>query len=376
MRFITILLISLGLLTPVASAATFETAATHAIVMDYKSGRVLYAKNVDEAIPTASMSKMVTAYMLMEQLAKGAFTLDDTFTVSEKAWRKGGSKMFVEVDKQIRIEDLLRGIVIQSGNDASIVVAEGISGSEEAFADYMTERVRELGLSDTVLKNATGWPDPEHRMSVHDLARIARLTIMNFPQYYPIYAEKSFTFSDIKQGNRNPVLYKFSGADGLKTGHTEEAGYGLTASAERDGQRLITVIAGLTSSRERANESVKVLQWAFRTFKGYNLAGKGQEMDRAEVWLGQETHVPLVVGEDVQVTMDAETRKGMKVQVIYDGPVPAPIKAGEKLATMVIRAPGIDPIRVPLLAGADVEKLGPMGRIAAAVGYLILGGTQ
>lgn len=357
-----------------ARAADFETAATHAVVMDFQSGRVLYGKGIDEPIPTASMSKMVTAYMLMERLAKGTLSLDDTFTVSEKAWRKGGSKMFVEVGKQIAIADLLRGIVIQSGNDASIVVAEGISGSEEAFADLMTQRARELGLTDTVLRNATGWPDPEHRMSVHDLARIARLTILNFPQYYPTYSEKSFTFNDIKQGNRNPVLYKFQGADGLKTGHTNAAGYGLTASAERDGQRLVAVIAGLTSSRERANESVKLLQWAFRTFRGYKLATAGQEIDRAEVWLGRKTHVPLVIGEELSVTMDAETRKAMKVHLVYDGPIPAPIQEGEKLATLVVRAPGIDPVRVPVLAGASVEKLGPAGRIAAALSYLIFDG--
>jgi D-alanyl-D-alanine carboxypeptidase (penicillin-binding protein 5/6) len=371
--FIAIALI-LGGLSGGAHAADFETAATNAIVLDMKSGRVLYAKGIDEAIPTASMSKMVTVYMLLEELAKGAFTEDDTFTVSEKAWRKGGSKMFVEVGKQVRIGDLLRGIVIQSGNDASIVVAEGIAGSEEAFADLATRRMKELGLTDTTLKNATGWPDPEHRMSVHDLARIARLTVMNYPDHYQIYSEKSFTYNNIKQGNRNPILYKFSGGDGLKTGHTNEAGYGLTASAERDGQRLIAVVSGLTSSRQRGEESVKLLDWAFRTFKNYKLISEGETVDTAAVWMGEKTVVPLLLTQDLSITMDRDTRSRMKVHLVYDGPIPAPIQKGEKLADLVIRVPGADPLRVPVVAGEDVAKLGIAGRIGAVLSHLIFGG--
>lgn len=357
-----------------AAAVDFETAAKNAIVVDMKSGRVLYGKEIDEPIPTASMSKMVTVFMLLEELAKGTFTEDDTFTVSEKAWRKGGSKMFVEVGKQIRVGDLLRGIVIQSGNDASIVVAEGISGSEEAFAEQATRRMRELGLTHTTLRNATGWPDPDHRMSVHDLARIARLTISNFPEYYPIYSEKSFTFNNIKQGNRNPVLYKFTGGDGLKTGHTNEAGYGLTASAERDGQRLIAVISGLESSRQRGEEAVRLLGWAFRTFRDYKLIDQGEVVDRAEVWMGESTVVPLVLAEDLSITMDREARSGMKVHLVYDGPVPAPIQKGEKLGELVVRIPGADTVRVPVLAGDDVPKLGVAGRIGAVLSHLIFGG--
>lgn len=366
-------LLAVSLFGP-ARATDFETAAQNAVVLDMQTGRVLFAKGVDEPIPTASMSKMVTVYMLLEGLAKGSFTEDDTFTVSEKAWRKGGSKMFVEVGKQIRIGDLLRGIVIQSGNDASIVVAEGIAGSEEAFAELATRRMRELGLTHTTLKNATGWPDPDHRMSVHDLARIARLTIMNFPEYYQIYSEKSFTFNNIKQGNRNPILYKFSGGDGLKTGHTNEAGYGLTASAERNGQRLIAVVSGLESARQRGTEAVKLLDWAFRTFRSYRLITKGDTVEMASVWMGEKTTVPLMIEEEVSITMDRETRAGMKVHLVYDGPVPAPISKGEKLAELVVRVPGADPLRVPVVAGEDVAKLGIAGRIAAALSHLIFGG--
>lgn len=374
LRLFTLPALCLALLVTSVSAADFETAAKNAIVMDMQTGRVLYAKGIDEPIPTASMSKMVTVYMLLEELRKGTVSEDDTFTVSEKAWRKGGSKMFVEVGKQIRIGDLLRGIIIQSGNDASIVVAEGLSGSEEAFAEAATQRMKELGLTDTTLRNATGWPDPEHRMSVHDLARIARLTIQNFPDYYPLYAEKSYTFNDIKQGNRNPILYKFNGGDGLKTGHTEEAGYGLTASAERDGQRLIAVVSGLESSRQRGEESIRLLSWAFRTFRNYKLIAKDEVVDNAEVWMGEKVTVPLLLTEELSVTMDKETRSQMKVHLVYDGPIPAPIQKGEKLGDLVVRIPGTDPIRMPVVAGDDVAKLGFTGRIGAALSHLIFGG--
>ncbi|WP_206419727.1 D-alanyl-D-alanine carboxypeptidase family protein [Minwuia thermotolerans] len=354
-----------------ASAADFETAATHAIILDHRSGRVLFRKNPDEPIPTASMSKIMTVYMLLEQLKAGTLTEDDTFVVSEKAWKKGGSKMFVEVGKQVRVGDLLRGIIVQSGNDASIVVAEGLAGSEEAFAERMNEKAQELGLDNTTLRNATGWPDPEHRMSVRDLARLASLTISNFPDYYGLYAEKKFTYHDIEQSNRNPVLYSFDGADGLKTGHTEEAGYGLVAAAERDGQRLIFVLAGMESARERATESVRFMQWAFRTFRNFKLFADGEEVETAEVWLGEKVRVPLVTAEPLALTLSPDMREQMRVEVVYDGPIPAPVKAGEPLAELVVTIPGVETVRQPLLAGSDVARLGPMGRIAAAVGHMI-----
>lgn len=354
-------------------AANFETAATHAIIIDYRSGRVLYQKAADEPIPTASMSKLMTVYMLLEQLEAGSLSVDDTFVVSKKAWKKGGSKMFVEVGKQVRIGDLLRGIIVQSGNDASIVVAEGLAGSEDAFAESMNRKAKELGLQNTHLANATGWPDPNHHMSVHDLARLARHTIQNFPDYYEIYSEKTFTYSGIKQANRNPVLYSFEGADGLKTGHTENAGYGLVASAERDGQRLIFVMAGMESARQRATESLRMMQWAFRNFRNYKLFSAGDEVENAEVWLGEKVRVPLVTKDPVALTLTPDMRQNMKVEVAYDGPVPAPVKAGEELAQLVISVPGLDPVRRPLVAGADVAKLGPVGRVAAAVGHMIWG---
>ena len=232
-----------GGLAPRAQA--FDTPAHAAILVDQQSGQELYAKNPDLPLPPASMSKLMTVLMVFERLKEGSLSLDDTLPVSEKAWRMGGSKMFVEVGSRVRVEDLLRGIIVQSGNDACIVVAEGLAGSEEAFAEQMTRRGRELGLANSTFSNASGWPEPNHVMTARDLATLARILITDYPEYYGIFAEKEFTFSGIRQYTRNPLLYGDSGADGLKTGHTNEAGYGLTASAVRDGRRLIMVLAGL-----------------------------------------------------------------------------------------------------------------------------------
>lgn len=367
-----LLLCTLTLVAPLR-AAEFETKARHAIILDYESGQTLFERDADQPIPTASMSKLMTIYMLLERIQSGALSLDDTFPVSEKAWKKGGSKMFVEVGKQVRVEDLLRGIIIQSGNDASIVVAEALAGSEEAFAEQMTRRARELGLENTELRNATGWPDPEHRMSVRDLARVAMLTIRNFPDYYPIFAEKSFTYSDITQRNRNPLLYRSIGADGLKTGHTENAGYGLTASARRGDQRLVMVVAGLDSSRERGDEAERLLRWAFRTFATYRLGSAGETISDAEVWLGQSTRVPLMLGDDLLVSMARADRARMKVEAVYDGPVPAPVTKGQQVGRLVVTADGRQLASAPLLAADDVAPLGPLGRIGAALAHVIWG---
>lgn len=373
LRLLSILLLSMLALGAPSHAADFETRARYAVVVDFESGQTLFEKDADRPIPTASMSKLMTIYMLLERIDSGALSLDDTFPVSAKAWKKGGSKMFVEVGKQVRVEDLLRGIIVQSGNDASIVVAEALAGSEEAFAVQMTRRAKELGLENTELRNATGWPDPEHRMSVRDLARIAALMIRNFPDYYPIFAEKSFTYSDITQRNRNPLLYRNIGADGLKTGHTENAGYGLTASAIRGDQRLVMVIAGLDSSRERGDEAERLLSWAFRTFATYRLGSAGETISEAEVWLGQSLKVPLMLGDDLLVSMARADRARMKVEAIYDGPVPAPVSKGQQVGRLVVTADGARIASAPLLAADDVAPLGPLGRIGAALAHVIWG---
>ena len=361
--------------TGLTAANALETPAKQVLLIDYDTGTVLFEKNADALMPPASMSKLMTVTMMMERLQDGSLKMDDTFPVSEKAWRKGGSKMFVEVNKRVKVSDLLRGIIIQSGNDACIVVAEALGGSEEGFAQTMTERGREIGLTNSTFKNATGWPDPDHRMTARDLATLAKYIIKNFPEYYGIFKEKSFTFSKIKQGNRNPLLYSKGGSDGLKTGHTEESGYGLTGSAIRDDRRLIIVTNGLTSAKQRGRESERILEWGFREFDNYALFSKGQEVAKARVWLGAKDLVPLHVENDLRVTMSRKNRRSMQVKLVYNEPIPAPIIKGTPVARLVISAPDMEKIEVPLLASENVERPGPVKRVMAAISYVLFGAS-
>ncbi len=364
-------MLALGLAPGAAKA--YETLARAAILVDHDTGQVLYAKNADEPLPPASMSKLMTVLMVFERLRDGRLQLDDELPVSENAWRKGGSKMFVEVGKRVRVEDLLRGIIVQSGNDACIVVAESLAGSEEAFAEQMTTRAHELGMTQTTLRNASGWPDPDHLMSVRDLATLAGIIISEYPEYYTIFSESEFEFGGILQYARNPLLRRDVGADGLKTGHTEDAGYGLTASATRDGRRLVLVVAGLETPGQRARESERLLEHGFRDFKAYELFAEGQTVDSAAVWLGDQETVPLVTDRRVVLTLTPEARRALEVKVIYDEPVPAPVALGTTLAELEISAPGIEPRRVPLLAGEEIQEAGLLGRMSGALGYLIWG---
>jgi D-alanyl-D-alanine carboxypeptidase (penicillin-binding protein 5/6) len=324
-------------------------------------------------MPTASMSKIMTVFMVFERLKDGRLSLDDKLLVSENAWRKGGSKMYVQVGDQIRVEDLLRGVIVQSGNDASIVLAEGLGGTEESFGEEMTDKGKEIGLSNSSFANATGWPDPNHWMTANDLATLALRTIQDFPDYYHYYGETEFTWSEIRQGNRNPLLYKDVGADGLKTGHTEEAGYGLTGSALRDGRRLILVVNGLQSVRERTEESVKLINWGFREFGNYTLFKAGETVEEAAVWLGDLETVPLVPAEDLTVTLSRKDRKEMTVTVNYLSPVPAPIQRGQEVAALVIKTPDGEPIERPLVAGEDVALLGPISRLVSGLKFIVMG---
>jgi len=358
-----------------SQALALETPAKQVLLIDFDTGAILFEKNADELMPPASMSKLMTVTMIMERLKDGSLKMEDTFPVSEKAWRKGGSKMFVEVNKRVAVQDLLRGIIIQSGNDACIVVAEALGGSEEAFAQSMTERAREIGLEKSTFRNATGWPDPNHRMTARDLATLAKYIIKSFPQYYGIFSEKSFTFSKIKQGNRNPLLYSNTGADGLKTGHTEESGYGLTGSAKRGERRLIIVVNGLNSAKQRGRESERILEWGFREFDNYALFKKDQEVAKARVWLGAKDLVPLMVDEDLTVTMSRKNRRSMQVKLVYNEPVPAPIIKGTPIARLVISAPEMDNIEVPLLAAENVERPGLFKRVTSAIKYVLFGAS-
>ncbi len=370
--WLAIVVLTAGLAAP---AVAIETTARQAILIDDTTGTVLFEKNADQLMPPSSMSKMMTIYMLFERLAQGRLKLDDTFTVSEKAWRMGGSKMFVEVGKQVKVEDLIQGIIVQSGNDACIVVAEGLSGTEEAFAAEMTQRARELGMTSSTFKNASGWPTEGHLTTARDLALLASRTIRDFPQYYHYYAEKTFTYNGIRQGNRNPLLYRTPGADGLKTGHTQAAGYGLTGSVVRNGRRLILVVNGLSSARARAEESARLIEWGFREFQNYKLYAAGDTVAEADVWLGDKATVPLVVKDEVLLTLARKVRKAMKVTVTYEGPIPAPIKRGTELAKLTITAPDTKTVEIPLVAGEDVGELSAFRRIGAAISYLVWGAS-
>ena len=362
------------LLAPLSvGAQEIETPAKQAYILDAQTGTVLLDKDADSLMPPASMSKLMTAYMIFQRLKDGRLTLEDEFLVSEKAWRKGGSKMFVEVGSRVSVEDLLRGIIVQSGNDACIVVAEGIAGSEEAFAEMMTETARKIGLEKSVFRNATGWPDEDHVMTARELAVLAERIIADFPEYYHYYAETSFTYNEIRQGNRNPLLYTMPGADGLKTGHTEASGYGLTASAKRDGRRIILVVNGLPSMNARSQESGRLMDWAFREFEALSLFKAGETVEQAEIWMGDTHTVPLVSAEDIVITVPKAARRSMVVSAVYDGPVAAPVKQGDRIATLRVALPNGTTMDYPLQAGADVEELGLFGRMLAAAQHLAFG---
>ena len=364
-----------GFLPP---ALAIETIAKQAFLIDMTTGEVLFEKNADQPMAPASMSKMMTAYMIFERLRDGSLTLEDTFTVSENAWRKGGAKsggstMFLEPGKRVKLEDLLRGIIVQSGNDACIVVAESLASSEAAFAEQMTVRAKELGLQNTVFKNATGWPDPEHLTTAQDLALLAKRTITDFAEYYHYYAEKEFTYNTIRQINRNPLLYKNIDADGLKTGHTVESEYGLTASATNGDRRLILVVNGLATKKDRSREPERLLNWGFRDFNNYRLFSAGEEVTEADVWLGKEDKVPLVIEREMLLTIARKARHKMKVTVTFENPIPAPIAKGDPVAKLVLTVPGRDKLEVPLQAGAAVERLGLFGRLGTALKAILWG---
>lgn len=344
-------------LAPAHAAVEYETAARNAILIDAETGTVLYEKEADKPIPPASMSKLMTVYMVFERLKDGRLSLDDTFPVSEKAWRKGGSKMFVDVNTDISVQDLIQGIIVQSGNDACIVVAEGIAGSEENFAAMMTEKAHALGLSNSRFANATGWPDENHRMSVRDLARLGYLLMTQFPEYYHYFKQDSFTYHGIRQPNRNLLLGKNLGVDGLKTGYTEEAGYGLAASANQQGRRLVSVVAGLDSARARASETEKLLRYGFMNFETRTIAQPEWSIATADVWLGETASVPLYPRSPVILTYPITKRDAITVTAEYQDTLTAPVQRGEAVGTLTIERPTGDALQVPIVAGQDVAPL-------------------
>lgn len=370
----------MGLVSEARAQSEYDSRAKQAILMDSGSGKVLYEKNADELMHPASMSKIMTAIMVFERLKSGRLSLDDEFAISENAWRRGGatsggSTMYAKLNSRVRVEDLLKGLIVQSGNDASIALAEGIAGSEEAFADLMTQRARELGLEQSTFANATGLTDPEHQMTARELALLARYLIEVFPEYYETYSIPEFTWNEITQPNRNPLLNSYPGADGIKTGYVGAAGYGLTGSAKRDGRRLIMVINGLESTRARAEEAQKLLDWGFRQYRTVELYQAGDRVGEARVWGGSERWVNLAAKDDVRLALSDEEKDATTVEVAYDGPLMAPVENGAEVGTVRFKVNGRVISESPLVTGQAVDAAAPMwSRAIDSVAYMIFGG--
>ena len=341
-----------------------HTIAKQAIIVDFDTGMTLFEKNADERMPTSSMSKTITLYMIFEALRDGRLSLDTELPVSEKAWKKGGSKMFLEVGTRVSVDNLIQGVAVQSGNDAAITLAEGLAGDEDTFAKAANARAKELGMENTHFMNATGWPDPNHYSTARDLSILAHHLIGDFPEYFHYFKETEFTWNNIRQRNRNPLLYRDIGADGLKTGHTEVGGYGLIGTGERDGRRVIVVVNGLPSEKARAQEGARLLEWGLKGFDNMNLFAKGETVDYVPVVMGKKGQVPLVVDKDVKISIPRNFKNDLKVEVVFNGPLEAPVEAGQEVGTLRVSVPHLSSFDVPLYAG---EKVGRLGLIAGTI---------
>ena len=363
-----------------ATAAEILTPAKQAYITDFESGKVLFAKDAEVPMKPASMAKIMTVFIVFQRVADGSLQLDDKFLVSEKAWRKGGSRSFVEVGSRVSVSDLLHGVIVQSGNDAAIVLAEGIAGTEQAFAEEMNFWAEKLGMTQTNFRNATGWPDPDLQTNAKDLnilttELIKRFPVDSYPDLYPIFAKREFTYNKISQPNRNPLVYGTKGADGLKTGHTEESGYGLVGSAVRDGQRVVMVLNGMDSIKQRSTESRRLIDLIFREYKSYEFFKQGQPVDQANVWLGTAPQVDLVLDAPLKMVLSRKDRQAMEISLQWLDPVPAPIRAGDQIGTLVVTLPD-EVTKMPLRAAQNVDTLGLFNRIGAAVKYLIFGASM
>ncbi len=372
MKFFSII----GLLCASFPAFGIESKAKQAFLIDMTTNTVLFEKNANENMFPSSMTKMMTLYLLFERLHSGALKLTDTFRVSKKAWKTGGSKMFVQEGTYVDVENLVRGIATVSGNDACIVVTEGLFGSDEAGAVEMTKKARELGMRDTVFKNSTGLPDPEHITTSFDLAILGRRLIEDFPEFYHYVGEREFTYNGIKQKNRNESLSSNLvgvSIDGIKTGRTDLAGYGITLSAKEKDRRLLLVVNGYKTMKERTQDAEYLIKWGLREFDVYRFFRAGNIVTDAQVWLGNHPTVPLVTQEDVAITLPRNVYSRVKLEVIYTGPVEIPIQKGQKIGELIISAPNFLPKTVDLFAAHDVQKAPFFKRIPAAIYYLIWG---
>jgi D-alanyl-D-alanine carboxypeptidase (penicillin-binding protein 5/6) len=358
------------------SAGAFETSARGAYVLDATTGTVLLNKNADTPLPPASMSKLMTLYVAFEAVRDGRLSLDERLPVSQHAMSFGGSTMFLDTTDRVRVEDLLRGIIVLSGNDACVVIAEALSpdGTEAGFARYMTQRAQALGMTNSVFRNASGWPAEGHVMSMRDLGLLARHIIEDFPEFYPMFAEREFRFDGRAPSNiynRNPLLGLGIGADGLKTGHTQAAGYGLVGSAMQGDRRVIFAITGLDSAAQRARESEAIVNWAFRQFARKTVLRAGQEVARAAVWMGEADTVGLAPAEDFETLLPVLDSERLSAEVVYTGPVRAPVAKGDPLAELVLAPEGLPEMRVPLVATEAVAQGGFATRLRMVAGELL-----
>ena len=354
---------------PVPARAEYKTQAVASYMYDITTDTVLVEKNADAPLPPASMSKLMTLYMLFEALRDGRVTMDTTFSVSTRARQMGGSTMFLDETDRPRVEDLIKGIIVQSGNDACVVVAEGLAGTEDAFARQMNARAPEIGLTNSTFSNASGWPAPNHRMSVRDLGRLATLIITEFPEYYGFFALEEYDFdgrSPSNRFNRNPILGLGLGADGLKTGHTEEAGYGLVGSAKQGERRIVFAFSGLNSMAERRQEAEAMINWGFRQFVPKNLAKSGAVITEVPVWMGDFDRINAITGEDITLLVPAVGQDSLQTRVEFRSPLEAPVEEGGKVAELVITAPNMPEKRVPLVSDRAVTRGGFLPRVRAS----------
>ena len=349
-----------------------DSIAETALVMDISTGEILLEKNSNMRTFPSSMTKIMTVLVAFEKIKNGSLSLDQEFLVSKKAWKMGGSKMFIEVDKRVKVFDLLLGIVVQSGNDASIALAEGISGTEETFAIEMNNLAKKIGLADTNFVNSSGWPNDSHYTTAKDLALLAKYTVEKHPELYQMYELNEFTYNGIKQDNRNPLLLTFDGADGFKTGYTEAAGYGIVGSAERGGRRLIIVLNGLESSRSRAQESLRLMDWGFNNFELVNFFKKNEIVFQANTWLGKKEKVDLVAIEDIKVSIPKAQLSSANVDVLIEEPIQTPINKGDIIANLQISYAD-KKVSFPLAAGENIQQKGFFSRITSALYYIVLG---
>lgn len=369
-RTLTPLIAALLIASPTL-AQEFQTQAGSAVVIDHNTSQVLLSKNAEVPLPPASMSKLMTLNMTFEALEDGRLTLETVLPVSQHAASYGGSTMFLDSRDRVSVEDLIRGIVVLSGNDATAVLAEALSpdGTEEGFSQMMTDRARELGMEQSVFRNSNGWPAPGHVMSMMDLAILAERLITEFPTYYEYFDEREFAFdgrSPSNRFNRNPLLGLDIGADGLKTGHTQEAGYGLVGSAVQGDRRVTFVVSGLETESGRAEESERIVNWAFRQFAEVEMLGDGSPVLEADVFMGDAAQVALVPQAGVTLLLPVTGREAVQGEVTLDGPVAAPIAAGTRLGSIKLTHPGLPSVDVPLMAATDVASAGPLRRVQIA----------